>query len=308
MRFFDLQVNGYAGVDFNCDRLCISELEHACQRLRDDGVAGCLATVISADLDRMTRCLSRLAIATQESELVRSVIHGLHIEGPFLNPETGYVGAHPPSSIRPATVEVMCRLLEAANGLTRLVTLAPECDPGLQVTSLLVQHGITVSAGHCNPTRSQLIEAIDAGLTMFTHLGNGCPANLPRHDNIIQLVLSLAERLWIMFIADGVHIPFHALKNYLHCTSVSRAIIVTDAISAAAMGPGIHRIGEQEVVVDEHLATWARDRSHLVGSAMTMPQVVENLATHLQLGPLEIAQLTYVNPRNALCIAEPFRD
>lgn len=304
MAYFDLQVNGYAGVDFNGDP-SKTQLEHACQRLREDGVSGCLATVISADLEFMMRRLKRLAIAVRESELVRSVIRGIHIEGPFLNPMPGYVGAHPPSAIRAADVETMRQLLEAADGLTRLVTLAPECDADNQVTSLLVEQGITVSAGHCNPTKDQLTAAIDAGLTMFTHLGNGCPANLPRHDNIIQLVLSLAERLWITFIADGVHVPFHALKNYLRCVGLSRAIIVTDAISAAGMGPGIHHLGEQEVVVDEHLATWSRDRSHLVGSAMTMPHAADNLATRLQLTSSEITLLTCDNPQTSLRLTEP---
>ena len=68
---------------------------------------------------------------------------------------------------------------------------------------------------------------------MFTHLGNGCPMQLHRHDNIIQRVLSLSDRLWISFIGDGAHVDFPALGNYLKCTGLDRAVIVTDAISAA---------------------------------------------------------------------------
>ena len=116
----------------------------------------------------------------------------------------------------------MQRLLDAAGGLTRMVTLAPECDPWLAVTKQLARQGICVAAGHCNPTLDQLDAALDAGLSMFTHLGNGCPLQLHRHDNIIQRVLSRAGKLWISFIADGIHIPWLALGNYLAMTGMER--------------------------------------------------------------------------------------
>ena len=115
----------------------------------------------------------------------------------------------------------------------RLVTLAPERDPGLKVTRWLAGQAILVSAGHCDASTDQLRAAIDAGLSMFTHLGNGCPTTLHRHDNIIQRVLSLRKRLTISFIADGVHVPAAALGNYLRLAGVDRSIVVTDAITAA---------------------------------------------------------------------------
>ena len=160
----------------------------------------------------MAARLRRLAAIRQQDPLVREVIWGIHIEGPFINETPGYVGAHPRQSVRPADVETMKRLLDAAGGLTRLVTLAPERDPGMKVIRHLVRQKVLVSAGHCNPSLDELRAAIDAGLSMFTHLGNGCPTLLDRHDNIIQRVLSLRERLTICFIADGVHIPPMAEK------------------------------------------------------------------------------------------------
>jgi N-acetylglucosamine-6-phosphate deacetylase len=194
----------------------------------------------------------------------------------------------------------MERLLEAAGGLTRMVTLAPERDPNSMTTRMLADRGIVVSAGHSDASLDQLRTAIDAGLSMYTHLGNGCPLVMHRHDNIIQRVLSLADRMWVCFIADGVHVPFVALKNYLQVIGTNRAIVVTDAIAAAGMGPGVHQLAGQRVVVDDNLATWAEDRSHLVGSAMTMPQAVENLRTKLGYDGSIIAKLTCENPRLAL--------
>ncbi len=194
----------------------------------------------------------------------------------------------------------MQRLLEAAGGLTKIVTLAPERDPGNRVTKFLAGQGICVSAGHCNPTLDELRASIDAGLSMFTHLGNGCPGLLPRHDNIIQRVLSQAEQLHIGFIADGVHVPFFALANYLKCCGIDRAFVVTDAICGAGQGPGEYSIGNQRVVIDENLATWSADRSHLVGSAGTMPRSEENLRQFLGLDEGHTDSLLSKNPRRIL--------
>jgi N-acetylglucosamine-6-phosphate deacetylase len=302
MRYFDLQLNGYAGVDFNGDDWTEPELEGVCRRLRQDQVEGVLATVITDQLPAMCRRLRRLAAACQSNREIAGMIQGIHVEGPFLNEQRGFIGAHPAAAARRAEVSAMQTLLEAAGGLTRLVTLAPERDSGLRVTRLLVQQGIVVSAGHCDPTLDQLDAALDAGLSMFTHLGNGCPLQMQRHDNVIQRALSRADRLWIGWIADGVHVPFFALGNYLRAASLDRCFVVTDAISAAGQGPGRYQLAGQTVVVDERLATWSADHSHLMGSAGTMPRTADNLRRALGLDDSQIEQLTWTNPRAAIGI------
>jgi N-acetylglucosamine-6-phosphate deacetylase len=298
--YFDLQVNGYAGVDFNDDALTAEALDEACRRLRADGVDQILATIITDELDAMARRLSKLAKYCKASPLAAEVIAGIHVEGPFISANPGYVGAHPAHATRPATRDAAAKLLEAADGLVRLITLAPEQDANGVVTRWLVEQGMCVSAGHCNPTLDELERAIDAGLSMFTHLGNGCPLLLNRHDNVIQRVLRLADRLWVCFIADGVHVPFVALKNYLSLVGPERAIIVTDAIAAAGMGPGVYTLAGQEVIVDDQLATWTADKSHLVGSACTMVEAVSNLQREMSLSPQAVRQITVLNPRAAL--------
>ncbi len=298
--YVDLQLNGYRGIDFNGDHLTADDLHRACELLRADRVAGALATVITDSLDRMAARLATLAAIRQSDPLVRDVIWGIHIEGPFINESPGYVGAHPPEHVRPASVDSMKRLIDAAGGLTRLVTLAPERDPGMQVTRFLAEQGIIVSAGHCEASLDQLRAAIDAGLSMFTHLGNGCPMQLHRHDNIIQRVLSLADRLWVCFIADGVHVAYPALGNYLRCVGVERAIVVTDGTAAAGLGPGRYTVGSQEILIGEELVAWAPDRSHLIGATATMPQVAAKLERDLGLSREAVLQLTADNPRRAL--------
>src|SRR5688572_5724008 len=154
--FFDLQVNGYAGVDFNKDDLTPDELHRACERLRADGVGGILATIITEDVSRMALRLSNLAKHRDRDPLALEMIPGFHIEGPFLNETPGYRGAHPADAIHPADADEMNRLLDAASGLARVVTLAPERDEGLRVTRVLADAGVTVSAGHCDPSLDTL--------------------------------------------------------------------------------------------------------------------------------------------------------
>lgn len=297
--YVDLQVNGYADVDFNADVLDTERVAAVCRRLRDEGVAGILATVITADLDAMCRRLANIVRVRETDAVAAELIWGIHIEGPFLNEEPGYIGAHPKDCARPAEVDSMQRLLNAAGGLTKIVTLAPERDSGNQVTAYLDRQGIRVAGGHCNPSIDELRASIDAGLSLFTHLGNGCPGLLPRHDNIIQRVLSESDRLHVGFIADGVHVPFFALANYLECCGIDRAFVVTDAICGAGLGPGEYTIGDQRVVIDENLATWAADRSHLVGSAGTMQRSEKNLLS-LGLSEQHVHALLSVNPRRVL--------
>jgi N-acetylglucosamine-6-phosphate deacetylase len=299
--YVDLQVNGYAGVDFNADDLNAESLHRACARLEQDGVAAILATVITDEVELMGRRMGRLAQLRGRDPLAARMIAGIHVEGPFISPVDGYRGAHPADAVRPVDLEIAQRLLEAGQGLVRLVTLAPEQDAGQRLTRMLAGQGVLVAAGHSNGSLDELRGAIDAGLSLFTHLGNGCPMTMHRHDNIIQRVLSLSDRLWITFIADGVHIPFFALGNYLRAAGgAARCVVVTDAMSAAGLGPGEYRIGRWEVSVGEDLAAWAPDRSHLVGSAGTMARSDGNLRDALGLGAEERDRLLRGNAARLL--------
>jgi N-acetylglucosamine-6-phosphate deacetylase len=298
--YCDLQVNGYAGVDFNQDNLAETELRRACARLREDGVEGILATVVTDQLPRMEARLARIAAICRQDPLVREVVRGIHVEGPFISPAFGYVGAHPPAAVLPPDVDSMQRLLDAADGLVRLVTLAPERDPGMKVVRHLAGQGILVSAGHCDPSLDELRAAIDAGLSMFTHLGNGCPVILHRHDNVIQRALSLHDRLTLCFIADGVHIPPITLRNYLRLAGLERTVVVSDAIAAAGEGPGRYGLGSQTVDIADGRVPMAADGVHFAGSLATMPRMAAVLREKVGLADEEIRRLLCDNPRRLL--------
>ena len=302
MKPFDLQVNGYAGTDFCSTSLTGEQLHNACRALADDGVDGILATLITDGIESLASKLAEIIRLREQDELARRVIVGFHVEGPFLNPSPGFIGAHEPLCVRPANLDDARRLLDAGAGLVKLFTLAPEQDAGSAVTGFLAEQGVVVSAGHCDPTLDQLKAAIDNGLSMVTHFGNGCPVELPRHDNVLQRYLSLREHLWFCFIPDGAHVDFIALKNYLDFVGVDRSIMTTDAISAAKMGPGLHEISGISVEVDEAGVARRPGSPNLAGSTITMPGIRRNLSESLGLGEGEITSLVDLNPRTALAL------
>lgn len=297
MGFFDLQVNGYAGVDFNTDAFSEQQLREVCQRLSDDGVDQILATIITAPIDVMVARISRIVTLANSDPLIAAMIAGIHLEGPFLNRADGYIGAHPAASAVAANQERMGRLLDAGDGSVRLVTLAPEVDSNAKVTRSLVDQGIVVAAGHTNATLDQLSRSIDSGLRLFTHLGNGCPPVLERHDNIIQRALSLSERLMISFIADGHHVPGFALANYLDRVPEDNIVIVSDAISAAGLGPGKFKLCDQIVEVDQDGAAWAACRTHYAGCATPLNQMAQWLISDLGVTSQQIEKWFCQNPR-----------
>lgn len=299
--FVDLQVNGYAGVDFNsAEPLAEDKAIAVCERLANDGVEKILATIITAPMDQMVARISRLADLVNRVPVMAERIAGIHVEGPFINPADGFVGAHPTASVRQANVEDANRLLDAGCGHVRLLTLAPEMDPGATVTRSLSERGIVVAAGHCDPSVDQLHESIEAGLALFTHLGNGCPAKMHRHDNIVQRVLSVSGELAISFIADGHHVPTFALRNYLDRVPDDNIVIVTDAISAAGLGPGRYELSDQVVEVDPDGAAWAACRTHYAGCATTMPTMVEILKRECGASEEQIRKWTATNPARLL--------
>ncbi len=299
--FVDLQVNGYLGVDFNSDDLSPEGMHKACEAVRASGVVGILATVITDRIETMSARLARIKDLCDSDPLVAETVWGIHIEGPFISKVPGYIGAHPADAACPANLDATKKLLEAAGGLTRIVTLAPEEDKGMRVTKFLADAGVRVSAGHCNPTVDQLRAGTDAGLSMFTHVGNGCPGLMDRHDNIIQRALSLSDKLTLCWIADGVHVPFPALSNYLRSVDLERCVVVSDAISAAGLGPGRYALGGREVVVDENLVTrMGDDTSHLAGSATSLPQMAAKLRNDLGMTEEQIKLLCCDNPRRIL--------
>ncbi len=298
---FDLQVNGWSGVDFNSEDLKLEQLESLCQQLQMRGVVKFLATVITAEWPQLLKRLAHLGKLLDRLSKPNNPIVGIHLEGPFLNPDPGFIGAHRPDCVRPATPDAARELVEASGGHLKLVTLAPECDADAQTTRWLASQGIRVAAGHCDPSLTQLRRSIDSGLTLFTHLGNACPPLLPRHDNVIQRALSLADELYITLIADGFHIPWFSLNNYLKLIPANRAIIVSDVTSLGGQPPGNYSFNGRPVTVDSTgVARLAEQPELLAGSTTLLDDAITQLRHKLLLSPSQLENLTWLNPLQAL--------
>lgn len=283
--YVDLQVNGYAGVDFNDPQTSQVDLIKAAQAMVDDGVTLALPTVITGPLESMCRCLENLTIVMKEDEVAASVFAGVHIEGPFLSPVKGYIGAHPVENALREDLSALEQLCEVAGERTKIVTLAPEIDPNGAMTHFCVERGIRVAAGHTDAGLHHLEKCIDHGLSLFTHLGNGCPRLMDRHDNIIYRALRFTDQLHYSLIADGFHVPEILFRSLLDWIPHQRIFVVSDAISAAGLGPGTYQLGSRMVTIGEDKACRDASGEHFVGAASTMHDADGWLTNQLHLEP-----------------------
>lgn len=273
--FLDLQVNGFAAVDFNRPALTVDELRRAIVALWRTGISAFFPTVITAPVREMLGTLRAIARAREADAVVRRAIPAIHLEGPFLAPEDGPRGAHPVTSILDPDWELFQRLQEAAGGLIRLVTLAPERPGAIGLIWQLRQAGIVVGIGHTAATEKEIDEAVQAGAQISSHLGNGAHAMLPRHRNYVQKQLATDE-LMATLIVDGHHLPSYVVKNMVRCKGLERVILITDAMAAAAAPPGNYRMGEVLAEVGPDGYVRLPGTPYLAGSALTMDCAVAN--------------------------------
>jgi N-acetylglucosamine-6-phosphate deacetylase len=268
---FDLQVNGFGGVDFNGPGLTADRVAEALERIRATGVTRCLPTLITSSFARFARN-ARVLAGTVDPTVV-----GLHMEGPYISPADGARGAHPSEQVVPATIDDFKRRQEAARGRVVLVTLAPEVDGALRLVEHLVSTGVRVAIGHTAAPPGKLRDAIAAGATLATHLGNGCPQMLPRHPNIIWELLA-ADSIVASVIADGHHLPASTLKSIVRAKGPERTILVTDAMAAAGWSAERRSFTVGDVICE--LAADGRvslpGTPYLAGSSLTLDRAIAN--------------------------------
>ena len=245
---FDFQVNGFGGVDFQRDDLSVDDLRRATACLRAHAVGSIFATLITCETDRLCRRLTAMETARASNPAIARMIEGYHLEGPWLSPRPGFHGAHPPGPMHAPSLSEFKRLQEAANGRIRLVTLAPEWPGAPEFIAALVRERVHVSLGHTDATEAEIDTAVSAGARFATHLGNGTPQTLPRHDNIVQRLLCRDE-LIACFIPDGIHIPPFVLRNFVRAKPEGGFLSTPDAMAGAGAGPGTYTIGDLTVAV-----------------------------------------------------------
>lgn len=279
----DLQVNGYAGVDFNgpVEALTPEVFHRVREALARCGVVVALPTLLTGPPTDLLNRVRRYARIVEADSRQSATFPRLHLEGPFISPEDGPRGAHPAAYCRTPrdAPDWLDSLWEASGGRIGVLTLAPELPGALDLIARAVSRGIVVALGHTDAGVEVLDRAVRAGARLSTHLGNGSHPTLPRLDNYVQMQLA-DDRLMASFIADGHHIPFTTLKNFIRAKTPGRSILVTDAMAAAEVGPGRYTFLGEEVLVSEELRVSKPGQPNLAGSALTLDRAVVNVARH----------------------------
>lgn len=272
---FDLQVNGYAGVDFNDPSITVTDMDLSLAALRDDGVTTVLPTIITASLEDLATRLQALDRAVTSSTLGPDMVPGYHLEGPFLNASPGYCGCHDARVMIDPDARIVAELERHLRRPILLVTLAPERAGAIKAIRALYEAGKTIAVGHSAAGFHEIAAAVKAGATLSTHLGNGLPQSLPKFEN--TLLAQLAELgLLACLIADGQHIPVEAFAALTRLKGKANCILVSDAVLAAAAPPGHFRFAGLDIrsTEDGHVARFGSDG--LAGSALRLDQAIRN--------------------------------
>ena len=292
--FIDLQVNGFAGVDYNSPLASLDEIERSIRVIFSTGVARFFPTVITGDPEQMTAALRNLANA-RESLPNGAAMEAFHVEGPHISPEEGPRGAHPARWVRPPSIDEFRRWQDAARGHVRLVTLSPEWPEASRYIEHLSSEGVATSIGHTRATSQQIRDAVSAGATLSTHLGNGGHPTLPKFPNYIWDQLA-QDRLAASFIVDGIHLDGAFLKSALRAKGIERSILVTDAVMPAMCAPGVYRLGEIEVELNAAGRVHLRGGTRLAGSSLRMDHAIGNVMSIAGLTLTEAITMATINP------------
>jgi N-acetylglucosamine-6-phosphate deacetylase len=292
--FFDLQVNGYKGVDFTAVDLSEEEVIFACRELFSAGTAAFLPTITTSPIPVYRRNLALLAKVIQRPEF-RGRLPGIHLEGPFISRLPGAVGAHNPDEVKEPDVDLLREMLGWAEGRVKLLTLAAELPGADDLAHYATQQGITVSIGHSLADEAQLDFLVRSGARAITHLGNGLPNLIHRHHNFIWAGLA-NDDLIAMLIADGHHLPAAVLKTFFRAKGVAKIIIVSDAAPVAGLKPGRYTTLSNDAILEENGLFHNPVKQCLVGSSATLLQCINHLAGLGFASEEDLIRVGFTNP------------
>ena len=297
--FVDLQVNGYAGINFSDPGLTAAQIAMVARALYLRGTLAFCPTVVTAAPEVYRAVLPLLAkailAAPQEGH---SHLLGLHLEGPFISPEDGVRGVHPRAHVMQPSLAFLEELDDLARGQIALLTLAPEQPGALDVIRRAAQMGIAVGIGHSLASAADVRAAVEAGARLSTHLGNGLPNLIHRHRNPLWPQLAALE-LSAMLITDGHHLPLEMIAAVVATKGIQRLIVTSDAAPAAGCPPGEYEFSGSRVLLEPSGRLRSLESDNLAGSSATMFDCMNVLAG---LGLLTEADLWVAGRDNPLAV------
>lgn len=303
---FDLQINGHGGVWFSDASLTPEQVHRAVQAYLAFGVTRLCPTLITNSLASLEHGFRAIRQACEQQPLTAHMVPGCHLEGPFLSPEDGPRGAHPRAQIRLPNWDEFQRLQDAAGGLIRLITIAPELDGAISFIQRATKHGVVVSIGHTAASPEQIRAAVNAGARVSTHLGNGCSAQMHRHRNPFWEQLA-DPRLTTCLIVDGHHLPGNFVRAVVRAKTPSKVVLTCDAAGWAGCPPGLYEseLGRSELLEDGKLVV-AGQRELLAGSAQETDICVVKVCEYAGVGWRQAIDMTSLSPARTLGF-EPVR-
>ncbi|WP_062200887.1 N-acetylglucosamine-6-phosphate deacetylase [Demequina salsinemoris] len=230
------------------------------------GTSRMVASLVTEPLDAM---VARIAVV-REAMAHEPDLLGIHLEGPFLAPSRK--GAHPPHALIDPTPDAVSRLLDAAQGTIRQITMAPELPGALQAIERFAAEGVVVAVGHTECTAAQARDAFDAGARLITHAYNAMPPISGRVPGPLGAALA-DERVFIEVIADGFHVAPESIA-LLFSAAPGRVVLMTDAMAAAASSEGAYMLGELEVTVADGKAVLTGTDT-LAGSTLLLARALD---------------------------------
>ncbi|WP_405530558.1 N-acetylglucosamine-6-phosphate deacetylase [Streptomyces avidinii] len=283
--FVDMHNHGGGGASFTSGTA--EDVLKGVRTHREHGTTTLVASTVTGDLDELARRAALLAELTQQGEIA-----GIHFEGPFIN--ACRKGAHKEDLLRDPDPAEVRKLIDAAHGAARMVTLATELPGGLDSVRLLAEHGVIAAIGHTDATYEQTRAAIDAGATVATHLFNAMPPLAHREPGPIAALLE-DERITVELINDGTHLHPAALELAFHHAGAHRVALITDAMDAAGFGDGTYHLGPLEVEVKHGVARLVEGGS-IAGSTLTLDTAFKRSVTLDKLPVESVVQAISANP------------
>lgn len=296
----DIQINGFSGIDFNAEGLSVEDVEHVSKALAAQGVGCYFPALITNSEERINGLLTVIRQATEEIELCRRMILGIHLEGPFISKEDGPRGAHPLEFVTAPKVNLMKSWKEISNGLVKLVTVSPEWENMDEFYEYCYKNNILVSIGHTSANAEQIEQAVRCGAICSTHLGNGCHSFLKRHPNYIWDQLS-CDQLYASIIADGHHLPAHVIEVFAKVKN-EKLILISDATQFSGKEPGDYTtlIGGKVSLTKERRLYVLDHPEYLAGSAMGLLDMLKYIKKSKVLDLGYAVNCASNHPRNML--------
>ena len=301
IRYADLQINGFMGVDFSSPELTEDQFLRTAEHIFDSGTWLFLPTLVTSRLEVYFRNLEVMRRSAEKHGLLDR-IPGVHLEGPFVSPEPGAIGAHVPENVLAPDIGVFDEIMDRSQGYVKLLTVAAERPGAPELIAHATKRGVLVSCGHELAWTDDLERAAAAGAKLLTHLGNGCPNLLDRHRNPMLAGLACDE-LAAMVITDGHHLPVELLKCILRVKGPERIIVTSDAAPIAGFPPGRYNCWGNDAILEPDGLFHNPEKQCLVGSSASIRDCADYLRNLDFVSEADIVRMTSENPLAMLASA-----